>query len=324
MKSSPPSAQAEWARCSAPARPDTAVPGTGSAVPAAAPAAARPSVPPLGGLSASVGAHRWLWLLGVLTLLLAVAASYPVIVRQRQLSWVRNQALPELVRLVDAGESWPAFLLARRIQAVVPGEPTVEKLRPRFAGQTLRQFRPAGATLLARPRTGGDADWVELGQVGGKPVPAPLGYSEFRLQAPGYESREFAMSVYGFAFDTGRIKGTLSLPRPGDAPAGMVLIETPPEGAKFGLESLGAFNFVLEGRIGSFFVDALEVTNREFKQFLDKGGYERRDYWREPFERDGKTLTWDVAMSSFRDATGRPGPAAGRWAATSQAPMTIR
>ena len=305
-----------------PARPDTAAVGTGATVSPAA--VVTGGVPQrrsaVGRLSASVSAHRWIWLLGCLVVLVAIVVSYPVVVRQRQLSWVRNQALPELVRLVDAGENWPAFLLARRIQAVVPGEPTVEKLRPRFAGQTLRQFRPAGATLLARPLTGGDADWVELGKVGGKPVPAPLGYSVFRLQAPGYESREFAMSVYGFGFDTGRIEGTLSLQRPGEAPAGMVLIETPAKGAKFGLESLGAFNFAPDGRIGSFFVDAREVTNREFKQFLDKGGYQQRDYWREPFERDGKTLTWDEAMSSFRDATGRPGPAG--WQVGSYEPGT--
>jgi len=91
---------------------------------------------------------------GGLAVLVAIAASWPVVVRQRQLAWVRNQALPELLRLADARDYWAAFRLAREIEAVLPGEPMVQKLRPLFAGQTRRQFRPTGATLLARPRTG--------------------------------------------------------------------------------------------------------------------------------------------------------------------------
>ena len=293
------------------ARPDTGAVGTGAAASAAAvgTGAVPQRVSALGRLSASVSTRRWFWLLGGLAVLVAIAASWPVVVRQRQLAWVRNQALPELLRLADARDYWAAFRLAREIEAVLPGEPMVQKLRPLFAGQTRRQFRPTGATLLARPRTGGDADWVELGQVTAKPVPVPLGYSVFRLKAPGYESREFAMSVSGEGFDTLRIEGVLALPRPGEVPAGMVLIETPVKGAKFGLESLGIFALAAEGRVGSFFVDTREVTNREFKRFVDARGYERREYWTEPFERDGKTLTWDEAVSSFRDASGQPGPA---------------
>ncbi len=260
----------------------------------------------LARVALSIRAHRRLWALGCLVVAAGVgAASF----HAWRVFWVRSQAVPELVRLADAGENWPAFLLARRIQAIVPGEPTVEKLRPRFGGETRRQFRPVGATLLARPRTGVDTQWVEIGQVGERPLAAPLGASVFRLQASGYEPREFAMSLFGFGFDTTRVDGILALSRPGDAPPGMVLIETPPKDVRFGLESFGFFDFAPAGRIGSFFVDTHEVTNREFKRFVDAGAYHRREYWTEPFERDGKRVTWDEAMALFRDSTGRPGPA---------------
>jgi formylglycine-generating enzyme required for sulfatase activity len=75
-----------------------------------------------------------------------------------------------------------------------------------------------------------------------------------------------------------------------------------------GLQSLD-FEFKEEENIASFFVDTHEVTNREYKRFVDAGGYQRREYWNEPFERDGKLLSWDEAKALFRDATGRPGPA---------------
>ena len=261
----------------------------------------------------SVRAHRRLWALGCLFVVAGTAATS---IQGWRHFWVRSQAVPELVRLTDTGENWPAFLLARRIEAIVPGEATVEKLRPRFGGETRRQFRPVGATLLARPRTGVDTEWVELGQVGERPLAAPLGDSVFKLQAPGFEPREFAMNVSSFGFDTLRIQGVLALPRSGEVPPGMVPIETPrTEANLFQSDPLCPLNLVEKGRIGTFLVDTREVTNREFQRFMDAGGYQLRKYWTEPFELDGKPATWDEAMERFHDSTGRPGPAGWRFGA---------
>jgi len=126
----------------------------------------------------------------VFVLMAAVAGATWFGIRGARQRTVRNKWVPELVRLADAGDNWPAFLLARKIEAVVPGDPIVEKLRPRFAGHLAREIRPAGVEVLARPATGGDADWVGLGEAG-NPIPTPFGYSVFKVQAPGYETREF-------------------------------------------------------------------------------------------------------------------------------------
>jgi dienelactone hydrolase len=58
-----------------------------------------------------------------------------------------------------------------------------------------------------------------------------------------------------------------------------------------------------------FFLDRTEVTNRQFQEFVDAGGYRTREYWTHPFVRDGRTLAWDEAMTVFRDSSGQPGPA---------------
>jgi hypothetical protein len=230
-------------------------------------------------------------------------------IHSARLRLVRTQWVPELVRLADAEEYWPAFRLAQRIEALLPGEPTVEKLRPRFLGLLKRELGPVGAKLLARPQRGGEADWTLLGSVTGQPIPAPLGYSLFRLESPGLKPHEFAMTLLAYGHDTGRIKGALVLARPGEVPDGMVQIETPAGEMPFGLEGLGLFAYADRGQVGSYFVDRFEVTNREYKRFIDAGGYQRREYWAEPFERDGRTIGWEDALASFRDATGRPGPA---------------
>ena len=46
--------------------------------------------------------------------------------------------------------------------------------------------------------------------------------------------------------------------------------------------------FGLVGELDDYWIDRFEVTNRQFKEFVDQGGYRRRDYWREPFIEGGQ------------------------------------
>jgi eukaryotic-like serine/threonine-protein kinase len=73
----------------------------------------------------------------------------------------------------------------------------------------------------------------------------------------------------------------------------------------------GSYELESEGRtveLPDYWLDKYEVTNREFKKFLDEGGYRNPRFWPQPFVKDGRTLTWEQAMAEFRDTTGRPGP----------------
>ena len=61
-------------------------------------------------------------------------------------------------------------------------------------------------------------------------------------------------------------------------------------------------------KLDDYFIDRYEVTNKEFKRFVDAGGYRDRRYWTEKFVDRGRVLSWEEAMTRFRDKTGRPGP----------------
>ena len=61
-------------------------------------------------------------------------------------------------------------------------------------------------------------------------------------------------------------------------------------------------------RLGDFHMDRFEVTNREYRRFVDSGGYRRRDLWEYPFVKDGKSLSWDAAIALMTDRSGRTGP----------------
>jgi formylglycine-generating enzyme required for sulfatase activity len=50
-------------------------------------------------------------------------------------------------------------------------------------------------------------------------------------------------------------------------------------------------------QLRDFQLGQFEVTNAEYKRFVDAGGYRERSYWEHPFERDGKG---SVASSTGR------------------------
>jgi dienelactone hydrolase len=61
--------------------------------------------------------------------------------------------------------------------------------------------------------------------------------------------------------------------------------------------------------VDDYLMDRFEVTNKQFKAFVDAGGYQERKYWTEDFVKAGRKLTWEAAIAEFHDRIGRPGPA---------------
>ncbi len=62
------------------------------------------------------------------------------------------------------------------------------------------------------------------------------------------------------------------------------------------------------GTLGDFFIGRYEVTNREYQEFADAGGYRTREYWKHPFVNDGRQLTWEEATRELVDPADQPGP----------------
>jgi pimeloyl-ACP methyl ester carboxylesterase len=85
----------------------------------------------------------------------------------------------------------------------------------------------------------------------------------------------------------------------------VISIKLDPEGSS----PLGMVRVPAKKPIEEFWLDKYEVTNKDFKEFVKEGGYEKRAYWRHLFTEGGRVLLWEEAMAGFKDATGRPGPA---------------
>ena len=61
--------------------------------------------------------------------------------------------------------------------------------------------------------------------------------------------------------------------------------------------------------LSDFLMDRLEITNRQYKAFVDAGGYTTREWWDSTIVRERRAdRVEDVAMKLFVDRAGRPGP----------------
>jgi len=72
------------------------------------------------------------------------------------------------------------------------------------------------------------------------------------------------------------------------------------------LVGLGKYGGAL---VPEFLADKYEVTNRQYKAFVDAGGYTNASYWRFPITDAGKEISLAAARARFTDRTGQLGPA---------------
>jgi eukaryotic-like serine/threonine-protein kinase len=90
----------------------------------------------------------------------------------------------------------------------------------------------------------------------------------------------------------------------GTVPEGMVRIH----GGTVQVSIPGVEQSPSEVQIPDYWMDRYEVTNKDFKQFVDAGGYRKTEFWKQTFVANGQTQSCEDALSRFRDKTGRQAP----------------
>ncbi len=206
--------------------------------------------------------------------------------------WAREQAIPEIRRLLEARELRAAFRLMRRAEAVLPNDPTLRQIQQQSSLPISFRTNPPGAEVWATGYDPADNDWILMGKTPFTSHKLSVGCYRFRIVKPGFQMIEGTDENRGGATLTYDLdpEGTLP-PEMVRVPGGTVVIP--------GLDGV---------KLSAFLIDRFEITNRQYKQFMDSGGYRKREYWKPDFVKDGRGLSWEEAMQSFRDPTGRPGP----------------
>ena len=226
--------------------------------------------------------------------------------RSTKMEWARDVALPEIERLTgDRSTSaeqpnlWRAYELAERVEAILPSDQRLERLRPGFARKLHIGSAPAGADVRARSYGGSDDEWRAMGRT---PLDLwfPLGISRVEFALDGYASATEIVLNNHFSDDS----VVVTLHQPAEIPPGMVWVSDWNRAIALpGLEGIAT------QRVPGFWIDRCEVSNRDYKTFVDTGGYQKPEYWKTPFIDGGKAITFEQALARFVDATGRTGPA---------------
>jgi len=220
--------------------------------------------------------------------------------RQNQrIRWAREQALPEVVRLAGEDQFDAAFALAHRIEPLIPNDPVLAEQMRVVTRRASVTSEPEGADVYYKPYAP-DGAWRHLGKTPLDGVPVPRGLLQWKVEKTGYAPAE----------DVGpgpfwRPNFHFKLLPSDDRVPGMVRVTASTEPFTLFIPGLDHLPPV---KLNDFWIDRTEVTNRDFKKFIDDGGYRRPELWREPFVKDGRTLSFEEAIALFRDATGQPGP----------------
>jgi len=218
----------------------------------------------------------------------------------------------QVAALAEAGRNAEAYDLAVAIEPWVRGDLTIAGLMPAISDTVSVTTEPAGAQVyLKRYAPGQAAPASPRRLLGTSPLTAvriARGEYVLSIEKEGYAPIE--RTVSGVAIRAGALTITPPPIRidqrllPANAvPARMVFVP----GGDYRLISWSRPTDQ-RVRLDDYFIDKYEVSNQEYKEFVNAGGYLKREFWTRPFVKDGRTIPWDEAVRTLVDRTGLPGP----------------
>jgi eukaryotic-like serine/threonine-protein kinase len=236
-------------------------------------------------------------------LLLAVAALV-LIPPWLKKEHARNVLLPEIQDMAGTmfRSNRKIFDKAMEAEKSLPNDPTLAKLLPSIANTASIETEPAGAEVFWKDYDTPAADWRSAGVTPFKDVKVPRDYLRMEVRKAGYQTIELALPRLSLSMRP--IVEHLKMDPNGSLPGNMVRIpKSKTEMLIVGVEKYGP------REVPEFLIDKFEVTNRQFKAFIDSGGYTNAAYWTVPILDGGKVIPLKAAMKRFTDRTGRTGPA---------------
>jgi dienelactone hydrolase len=215
--------------------------------------------------------------------------------RSERRHWAREEAIPGIAKLKAQDESLAAFLLLKKAQQYLPADPQLAKIDQESTTIVSITSSPTGASVEIQDYLSPDSAWYQLGVAPLTNIRIPTGYFRWKTSKPGvgeYVAAPITEKEMHFALATELA-----------APEGMSWVS----GGQW-QEMIAFVGWVGPYNVPPFYIDRFEVTNRRFQEFVDKGGYEKREYWTRKIMQNRRELKWDEAKALFRDGTGRAGP----------------
>jgi serine/threonine protein kinase/formylglycine-generating enzyme required for sulfatase activity len=228
-------------------------------------------------------------------------------------SWARKQ-VPVIANLARTGQSLDAYDLAVRVRKYVPDDRALNRIMIAISDSLTVTSEPAGARVyLKRFTPGPTGESPSLKLVDTTPISnleVARGSYVVRVEKKGYEpfQRTWFNAVSGSPElpiqPLPSIQIDTVLTPAGKAPDGMVLVP----GREYRLAMWVQRPSDDKVKLDDYFIDKFEVSNRQFKEFVDAGGYQNPSFWTHPIVKDGRTIPREEAMRELVDRTSKPGP----------------
>jgi serine/threonine protein kinase/dienelactone hydrolase len=241
-----------------------------------------------------------------LALITAVFLSVWFFDRQAKVRWAVNEILPQIDRLGEEEKYFSAFKLAQQAEKYISNNPSLQKAWTEISISVSVVSTPPGASVYIKDYRSPTSDWESLGRTPIENIKTPRGLNRWKIEKEGFVTQELALAypldpTYPDDFPNKQL--SLKLAEINAVPEGMVWIPGEYCGTYAEIGQLQPI------KVNGCWIDKYEVTNKEFKEFIDRGGYAKPEYWKQTFLKNGKALAWEEAIKEFRDRTGQPGPA---------------
>lgn len=231
--------------------------------------------------------------------------------RNAKIKWARAQ-VPHIEQLAQTQKYFEAYDIAAEAQRYLPEDPTIARLMPTISQTISVTSDPAGArAYLKRFAPDDSGRFPERQLIGTTPINnlrVARGLYILYLEKDGFAKTE--RTVSGAML---RVESLVVVPPPTKVEQKLIAADKLPDRMTFvpgGDYRLVAWARPTDTRVrlNDFFIDKYEVSNQEYKEFINAGGYLKKQYWKYLFVKEGKRLTWEEAINEFKDRTGLPGP----------------
>ena len=241
----------------------------------------------------------WLGIPALLVFVGAAVSGVWYFDRESKIRWANNVAIPEIERLMTVTEWNKMADLALKAEKYIPKSPRLARLIPQVVANLSVETDPPGADVYIKDYDSKGEDWLDMGKSPVIGFRLSQGYKHWKIEKAGFETEEG--TLYVDVKEAWRLKIRTS--KEGEIPSGMVSVM----GGDF-KPNITGLSQLEPVKLGDYFLDKYEVTNRQYKEFIDGGGYKKKEYWKNTFIKDGRVIPWEEGIRELVDKTGRPGP----------------
>jgi formylglycine-generating enzyme required for sulfatase activity/dienelactone hydrolase len=257
----------------------------------------------------------------LLAAMVASVIGYQWYQNQQAEEWLVQDILPAINELVEQDQYGAAFRLAKQVETRLGREYISDEVWQTITASVNIHLQPEGTTVSYRSYDQPEKEFLSLGKTPLDDIELPRGMLLVKLEKEGFDPATRAMQSPSAELQDDESKRLLAsgpvqyegldyLSSKESTPDGMIYVPTSNLPLFFRLPGTELFS---PRYIPAYHIDRLEITNRQFKDFVDAGAYRDESFWEGlEFVKGGESLSWQEAREQFVDSTGEPGPAS--WA----------